>query len=39
MDKLPNGRENIWASAQQKKLIFLIHILALIIDYEVSMNI
>ena len=39
MDKLPNGWENIWASAQQKKLIVLIHILALIIDYKVSMNI
>ena len=39
MDKPPNGQKNIWASAQRKMLIVLIHILALIIDYEVPMNI
>ena len=39
MDKPPNGQKNIWASAQWKKLIVLIHILSLIIDYEVPMNI
>ena len=38
MDKPPNGQKTIWASAQ-KKMIFLIHILALILDYEISMNI
>ena len=39
MDKPPNGQKTIWASAQQKKMIFLLHILALILDYEISMNI
>ena len=39
MDKLPNRRKNIWASAQQKKLIVLLHILVLIIDYKVPMKI
>ena len=39
MDKPPNRQNNIWAFAQQKKLIVLIHILVLIIDYVVAMNI
>ena len=39
MDKPPNGSKNIWASAQRKKQIFLIPILTLNIDYEVSVKI
>ena len=39
MGKPPNGRNNIWASAQRKKLIARIHILTLIIDYVVLINI